>query len=253
MIDTHTHIYVNDFDLDIKDVMARAELIGVTQMILPNINVESIQQMKSLHESFPNKLLMAIGLHPTDVTSDYLDQLEIISQELREGKYIAIGEVGLDYYWDIQFKNQQIDAFRLQLDWAKESELPVIIHSRKAMQETITMVKNSGVKRGVFHSFSGSKEEALQILSLNGDWFLGINGVLTFKNCKLPEVLTSIPLEKIVLETDAPYLTPQPYRGQRNEPAYLQYIVEKLAEIYNVSIEKIDEITTKNAKDLFLL
>ena len=242
MIDTHTHIYVNDFDLDIKDVMARAELIGVTQMILPNINVESIQQMKSLHESFPNKLLMAIGLHPTDVTFDYLDQLEIISQELREGKYIAIGEVGLDYYWDTQFKNQQIDAFRLQLDWAKESELPVIIHSRKAMQETITMVKNSG-----------SKEEALQILSLNGDWFLGINGVLTFKNCKLPEVLTSIPLEKIVLETDAPYLTPQPYRGQRNEPAYLQYIVEKLAEIYNVSIEKIDEITTKNAKDLFLL
>ena len=253
MIDTHTHIYVNDFDLDIKDVMARAELIGVTQMILPNINVESIQQMKSLHESFPNKLLMAIGLHPTDVTFDYLDQLEIISQELREGKYIAIGEVGLDYYWDTQFKNQQIDAFRLQLDWAKESELPVIIHSRKAMQETITMVKNSGVKRGDFHSFSGSKEEALQILSLNGDWFLGINGVLTFKNCKLPEVLTSIPLEKIVLETDAPYLTPQPYRGQRNEPAYLQYIVEKLAEIYNVSIEKIDEITTKNAKDLFLL
>lgn len=252
MIDTHSHIYSEEFDDDRDEMLQRAKDAGVSAIILPSIDSDSFQRMTDLETSNPNYCFAAIGLHPTSVKDDYLQELELVESELKRRKYIAIGEIGIDLYWDKTFYKEQLYAFQKQVEWALEYNLPIIVHVRDSHKETIEafmLYKGKGLK-GVFHCFTGTKKEADEIMAL-GDFKLGIGGVVTFKNSGLAENLKEIPLEKLVLETDAPYLAPTPYRGKRNEPAYTALIRDKLAEIYSKTPEEIDLITTKSAKELF--
>ena len=252
IIDTHTHIFESEFDLDRNDVILRAKDNGVLKMVIPNINVESIPRLKSLAESDTSTFFPAMGLHPTELGESFRDDLDIIHDELLQNRYYAVGEIGLDFYWDDNNKSDQIDAFSTQLQWAAELDLPVLIHCRNAFADAIQCVKDSKCRRGIFHCFSGSKQEADEILSL-GDFKLGIGGVVTYKNSTLPQTLKSIGLENIVVETDAPYLAPVPHRGKRNEPAFLYSTVSKLAEIYNTTKEQIENITSQNAVSILNL
>ena len=252
MIDTHSHIYSEDFDADRGEVIRRAQEAGVTKIIMPNVDSESLPGMLETERMFPDVCLAAIGLHPTSVKENYLDELALVKSELERRKYMAIGEIGIDLYWDKTFYTEQVFALQTQVQWALDSNLPVIIHVRDSHKETIEALqpfKNKGL-RGVFHCFTGSRKEADEIAEL-GDFMLGIGGVVTFKNSGLAGNLKNIPLTKLVLETDTPYLAPVPFRGKRNEPAYTALVRDKLAEVYQVSAEEIDEITTRNAEKLF--
>lgn len=252
MIDTHSHIYSEEFDEDRAEMLQRAKDAGVLSIILPSIDSDSFQRMIDLEISNPDYCFAAIGLHPTSVKEDYLQELELVESELKRRKYIAIGEIGIDLYWDKTFYKEQLHAFQTQVEWSLECNLPIIVHIRDSHKETIEALmpyKDKGLK-GVFHCFTGTKKEADEIIAL-GDFKLGIGGVVTFKNSGLAENLKEIPLEKLVLETDAPYLAPTPYRGKRNEPAYMALVRDKLAEIYTKTAEEIDLITTKSAKELF--
>ena len=252
MIDTHSHIYSEDFDADRGEVIRRAQEAGVTKIIMPNVDSESLPGMLETERMFPDVCLAAIGLHPTSVKENYLDELALVKSELERRKYMAIGEIGIDLYWDKTFYTEQVFALQTQVQWALDSNLPVIIHVRDSHKETIEALqpfKNKGL-RGVFHCFTGSRKEADEIVEL-GDFMLGIGGVVTFKNSGLAGNLKDIPLTKLVLETDTPYLAPVPFRGKRNEPAYTAIVRDKLAEVYQVSAEEIDEITTRNAEKLF--
>ena len=252
MIDTHSHIYSEDFDADRSEVIRRAQEAGVTKIIMPNVDSESLPGMLETERMFPDVCLAAIGLHPTSVKENYLDELALVKSELERRKYMAIGEIGIDLYWDKTFYTEQVFALQTQVQWALDSNLPVIIHVRDSHKETIEALqpfKNKGL-RGVFHCFTGSSKEAEEIAEL-GDFMLGIGGVVTFKNSGLAGNLKDIPLTKLVLETDTPYLAPVPFRGKRNEPAYTALVRDKLAEVYQVSAEEIDEITTRNAEKLF--
>ncbi len=252
MIDTHSHIYSEEFDEDRAEMLQRAKDAGVLSIILPSIDSDSFQRMIDLETSNPDYCFAAIGLHPTSVKEDYLQELELVESELKRRKYIAIGEIGIDLYWDKTFYKEQLHAFQTQVEWSLECNLPIIVHIRDSHKETIEALmpyKDKGLK-GVFHCFTGTKKEADEIMAL-GDFKLGIGGVVTFKNSGLAENLKEIPLEKLVLETDAPYLAPTPYRGKRNEPAYTALVRDKLAEIYAKTPEEIDLITTKSAKELF--
>ena len=252
MIDTHSHIYSEDFDADRGEVIRRAQEAGVTKIIMPNVDSESLPGMLETERMFPDVCLAAIGLHPTSVKENYLDELALVKSELERRKYMAIGEIGIDLYWDKTFYTEQVFALQTQVQWALDSNLPVIIHVRDSHKETIEALqpfKNKGL-RGVFHCFTGSSKEAEEIAEL-GDFMLGIGGVVTFKNSGLAGNLKDIPLTKLVLETDTPYLAPVPFRGKRNEPAYTAFICNKLAEVYQVSVKEIDEITTRNAEKLF--
>lgn len=252
MIDTHSHIYSEDFDADRSEVIRRAQEAGVTKIIMPNVDSGSLPGMLETERMFPDVCLAAIGLHPTSVKENYLDELALVKSELERRKYMAIGEIGIDLYWDKTFYTEQVFALQTQVQWALDSNLPVIIHVRDSHKETIEALqpfKNKGL-RGVFHCFTGSSKEAEEIAEL-GDFMLGIGGVVTFKNSGLAGNLKDIPLTKLVLETDTPYLAPVPFRGKRNEPAYTAFICNKLAEVYQVSVKEIDEITTRNAEKLF--
>lgn len=252
MIDTHSHIYSEDFDADRGEVIRRAQEAGVTKIIMPNVDSGSLPGMLETERMFPDVCLAAIGLHPTSVKENYLDELALVKSELERRKYMAIGEIGIDLYWDKTFYTEQVFALQTQVQWALDSNLPVIIHVRDSHKETIEALqpfKNKGL-RGVFHCFTGSRKEAEEIAEL-GDFMLGIGGVVTFKNSGLAGNLKDIPLTKLVLETDTPYLAPVPFRGKRNEPAYTAIVRDKLAEVYQVSAEEIDEITTRNAEKLF--
>ena len=252
MIDTHSHIYSEDFDADRSEVIRRAQEAGVTRIIMPNVDSGSLPGMLETERMFPDVCLAAIGLHPTSVKENYLDELALVKSELERRKYMAIGEIGIDLYWDKTFYTEQVFALQTQVQWALDSNLPVIIHVRDSHKETIEALqpfKNKGL-RGVFHCFTGSRKEAEEIAEL-GDFMLGIGGVVTFKNSGLAGNLKDIPLTKLVLETDTPYLAPVPFRGKRNEPAYTALVRDKLAEVYQVSAEEIDEITTRNAEKLF--
>ncbi len=252
MIDTHSHIYSEEFDSDRQEVIRRAKAIGVERIVLPNVDSESLPRMLVLEAEYPGYCFAAIGLHPTSVKKDYEKELNIVREELKRREYIAIGEIGIDLYWDKTFLEEQIIVFRQQLDWALEYHLPVIIHVRESFTETMNVLacyKNKNLT-GVFHSFTGNLDEANEIINFGG-FNLGINGIVTFKNSGLAETLKNIDPKNIVLETDAPYLTPVPFRGKRNESAYISYVYDKLATIYNLSIEEIDEITTQNALNLF--
>ena len=251
MIDTHSHIYSEEFDADRVEVIANAQAVGVEHVILSNVDSSTLEPMRQLTQAYPDFCSMAVGLHPTSVTADYQAELECVESELKRGGYVAIGEIGIDLYWDETFNQEQIVVFEQQLQWAVEYKLPVIIHTRKAFAEVFaSLSKFRGADlRGVFHCFGGGIEEARKAVSLG--FLLGIGGVVTYKNSHLSEILREIGIDYLLLETDAPYLSPVPYRGKRNEPQFMIKTAQTLSMVFQLSVEKIDEITTKNAKKLF--
>ncbi len=250
IIDTHTHLYLEEFQSDIEDVIARAKSEGVSRFYLPNVDSSSIADLLKLEEKHPECIAM-MGLHPCYVKENVADELKLVEEWLDKRPFAAVGEIGLDYYWDKTFIAEQKDAFRQQINWASELTLPIVIHSRDSMQDCIDIVRDhqNGKLRGIFHCFGGTVEEAKQIIDLG--FLMGIGGVVTYKKSGLSEILSSIPLAHLVLETDAPYLTPVPFRGKRNEPSYLKYIVAKMAEALNISAEEVARQTTLNAQKLF--
>ena len=239
LIDTHSHLFLEEFSEDLPQVIERARSAGVTHIFMPNIDSTTIDSMLSVCNTYNDYCFPMIGLHPTSVNADYEKELEIVARELRSfNKYIAIGEVGMDLYWDKTFLKEQQIVLDKQINWALEYDLPVVIHCRDAfgyIYNVLEPYKNTSLK-GVFHSFTGTDDEAARILEFSG-FLIGINGVVTFKKSRLPEVLTKIPLEKIVLETDSPYLTPVPNRGKRNESAYVKDTLMKVSDIYRMSPE----------------
>ena len=252
MIDTHSHIYSEDFDADRHEVIRRAQVVGVTHIILPNCDSTTLPQMLALEAAYPGYCHATIGLHPTSIKEDYNEELALIKSELERREYLAIGEIGIDLYWDKTFIKEQTKAFKQQLDWALEYHLPVIIHVRDSFRESMEALlpyKNSGLT-GVFHSFTGTLEEAQEIIAFGG-FKLGINGIVTFKNSGLAAVVEQVDLKHLLIETDSPYLTPVPYRGKRNESAYVSLVLQKLASIFKMSAQEVDAITTRNALELF--
>lgn len=252
-IDSHSHIYSEEFDIDKKEMLERATGLGVEIILMPAIDADTHPSMLQLEGNYPQICRSMMGLHPCSVKENFKEELKIAAQYLQERKFIAIGETGLDFHWDLTFKEQQYTAFEQQIEWALAYNLPVVIHSRKSTQACIDVIKKYTPKglTGIFHCFSGSLELAKSIIKEG--FYLGIGGVLTFKNAGLAEVVVDIPLDYLVLETDAPYLAPMPYRGKRNEPAYIPLIAEKLSEIKKIPIEEIAAATTKNAQILFKL
>jgi TatD DNase family protein len=250
-VDTHTHLYVEEFDTDREAMLERAVKEGVTKMLLPAIDSESHGRLLALSAAHPENCLPMMGLHPCYVKENFREELRIAREYLEKGGFVGVGEIGLDFYWDRSFDEQQYLAFREQLDWAMHFDLPVSIHSRNATDECLAVVKEkqNGKLKGVFHCFSGDLKQAKEAIDLG--FKLGIGGVLTFKNGGLDKVLPSIQPEHLVLETDAPYLAPVPFRGKRNEPAYLKYVVEKLALLYAMPETEVAVICTNNAKNLF--
>lgn len=249
--DTHTHLFLKEFDTDRDQVVEQAVKNGVQYMLVPNVDSETTEPMLSLCRKYPQHCFPAIGLHPTSVKENFKEELEKTEDALSKEKYYAMGEIGLDLYWDKTFFKQQKIALKHQFDLALKYKLPVILHSRDSLNELISIVKEykNTELTGVFHCYPGSYEQALQVIDLG--YKIGIGGVVTFKNSGLPEILKKIPLEHIILETDSPYLAPVPYRGKRNESAYIRLIAEKLAEIYSKNIEEIGDKTTSNALELF--
>ncbi|MES2779177.1 MAG: TatD family hydrolase [Bacteroidota bacterium] len=251
LTDTHAHLYAEEFDADRKGMMHRALQKHVTRMFLPNIDVNSIQPMLNLVWEFPENCFPMMGLHPCSVDQHVEAHLFQIQKWFKKRTFYAVGEIGLDFYWSIEFKEQQIMAFKKQIQWAIQYNLPINIHSRNATPECIAILaemKHPSL-RGIFHCFSGTAEEAQQIVALG--FYLGIGGVLTFKNSGLDKAIENISLENLVLETDAPYLAPIPYRGKRNESAYLIEVAQKLSELKNTSVEKVAAVTTENSKKVF--
>ena len=250
-IDTHSHIYLMDFDEDREIVLERADKAGITKILMPAIDSSTHGSMLKMEEQFPQKCVSMMGLHPCSVLGNYDVELSITEEFFLKKKFVAVGETGLDFYWDLTYKQQQYDAFQRQIDWALKYDMPVVIHSRNSIDECIEMVKKNqdGKLKGVFHCFSGTLEQAHGVIDLG--FYLGIGGVVTFKNAGLDKVLNDLGLDNIILETDAPYLAPVPYRGKRNEPAYITYVAEKLAMIKATSDQEIAEITNANAQKLF--
>jgi TatD DNase family protein len=253
VIDTHAHLYSEEFQGDIDLVIERAQKAGVTKMYLPAIDSSETESMLALEQKFPGVCIAMMGLHPCYVKENFASELAHVKTWLDKRDFVAIGEIGLDFYWDKTFTNQQYEAFDTQMQWALDLKRPIVIHTRNAMQETIKRVKPFAQKglKGIFHCFSGSAESAKQIIDLG--FLLGIGGVITYKNAGLPEILETVGLEHLVLETDAPYLTPVPFRGKRNESSYLTYIISKLAAAKAVSEMEVAAITTANAEKTFHL
>lgn len=251
LIDTHTHIYDTDFDLDREAAVQRALDAGVGMMLLPNVSASTIQPMLATHEQFPDCTRVMMGLQPEEVKGDYKQVLAQMEKELERNIYIGVGEIGLDFYWDATFEKEQLDAFETQLEWAKQLHLPLSIHCRNAFSFMVRVLekKQDGGLQGVMHCFTGTEEEARAYLEQG--FHLGLGGVTTYKNCAVKDYLRNIPLDRIVLETDAPYLSPVPHRGQRNEPAFMVDTARRIAEIYQMPLEEFAEITTNNAKMLF--
>lgn len=252
LIDSHCHLYLPEFQEDIHEVIARAKEKGIEKFFLPNIDSGTIDSMCKLANEYPGVCYPMIGLHPTSVKENHIDELKKIKEELVKGEYCAIGEIGIDLYWDKTFLSQQKEAFRFQIKLAKEVGLPVVIHSRESFNEIFNIIdeENDENLKGIFHCFTGSKDDAIRILNYGG-FKLGIGGVVTFKNGGIDKFLSEIPLECVVLETDSPYLAPVPYRGKRNESSYLIEIAERLATIYNKEVNEIAEITTTNSLEIF--
>lgn len=251
LTDTHAHLYLEQFDEDRDEMVGRAIQQGVKYLFLPNIDSGSIGPMLQLAESFPGTCFPMMGLHPTSVKENYLQELAIVKKHLQEDTFCAIGEMGIDLYWDRTFFAQQQEAFRFQARLALEHNLPIVIHARNSFDEIFQLLEEfrQDRLRGVFHCFTGNKAQADHILTLG--FKLGIGGVLTYKNSGLKEVVQDIPIESILLETDAPFLAPVPYRGKRNESAYILEIATELAEARQMSLEEVAAITTKNALGLF--
>ncbi|MEZ4933584.1 MAG: TatD family hydrolase [Saprospiraceae bacterium] len=251
LVDTHTHLYLSHFADDIGETINRAESEGIHQFYLPNIDSSSIDSMLELEKKYPGKCIPMMGLHPCSVKADFENELSIVKQWLDNRPFCAVGEIGIDLYWDKTFFEEQKTAFITQTGWAKELGIPIIIHARDSLDILIDLVKKEKDDRlsGIFHCFTGTLEQAQSIIDLG--FYLGIGGVLTYKNSGLDEVVKNIPLESLVLETDSPYLTPVPFRGKRNESAYIKYIANKLSEVKNLDIEEIAVVTTANAEKIF--
>lgn len=251
LIDTHAHIYLEDFDKDQNEVITRSKDAGIGLVFMPAIDSFVHQNMLQLEEKYPGFCRSMMGLHPCSVKENYSDELKIAEEYLSKRKFIAVGEIGLDFYWDISFNKQQYDAFHKQIEWALYYDIPIVIHSRNSIDECIEVVTKhqQGKLKGVFHCFTGDNKQAQQIIDLG--FYLGIGGVLTFKNSGLDAVMKNINPDHIVLETDAPYLAPVPFRGKRNECSYIKYVAQKLAEIKGMDIGEIAAITTGNAQKLF--
>ena len=251
LIDTHTHLFSKQFDQDRTEVVNRAIEKGVDKLFLPNIDSSTILPMMDLCQQFPNHCFPMMGLHPCDVKEDYQNELTIIRSHLEKGKFIAIGEIGIDLHWDKSTLAYQQDAFKTQLKWAKEFHLPVAIHVRESFDEVFEIIEQeaSPELKGVFHCFTGTLEQAKKAIELG--FLLGIGGVVTFKKSHLPQLLPNIELNKIILETDSPYLSPSPNRGKRNESSNLIFIAQKMAQIFEVEPSEIAKITTQNALNLF--
>lgn len=249
--DTHTHLYLPEFDSDRDETVARALNTGIKLMFVPNVDENSIGPMKELCSRFPENCFPMIGLHPESIDNDFERKLEIIENELVSYKYFGIGETGLDYYWDLTYKEQQKESFDRQLKLAAKTGLPVIIHVRNSREDVMDLVKKNmqAGLNGIFHCFGGSVADAEEITGMG--FYIGIGGVVTFKNGRLDDVIRKIPLEYMVLETDAPYLAPVPYRGKRNEPAYIPLVAEKIAALKNTSIEEVAAHTTANVLKMF--
>ena len=251
MIDTHCHLYSSEFENDINLVMDRAIFAGITKFYMPAIDSSFTESMNILEVKYPNHCFAMAGLHPCSVKEDYEEELDKIKVLLHNRKFCGIGETGLDFYWDKTFVQQQYAALEQQIELALQYELPLILHTRNATQETIDVIKKYAgtTLTGIFHCFGGTLQEAKQIINLN--FSLGIGGVITYKNAGLAEVLKDVNMQHIVLETDAPYLSPVPKRGKRNESSYLTYIAEKLALVKEISIDEVKNITTSNAEKIF--
>ncbi len=251
LIDTHTHLYLKEFASDIDEVISRAMAEGVAKFFLPAIDSTETVAMFELENRFPGRCMAMIGLHPCSVKSDYTHELDKVNALLEKRKFAAIGEAGLDFYWDTSFRAEQYESLEIQAGWALQYSLPLVLHTRNALQETIDVVKKYAGQglSGIFHCFGGTLEQANAVIDLG--FYLGIGGVITYKNSGLANVIKEVSLEHIVLETDAPYLTPVPFRGKRNESSYLKYIVQKIAEIKKMSSEEVAEQTSKNAEKIF--
>lgn len=254
MIDSHAHIYLDAFKEDREKIVSSALDKGITNILMPNIDHTSIDDMLEVEERNPNVCKSMMGLHPCSVQKNFEKELYIVEKWLSEREFLAIGEIGTDLYWDKSFWDQQKEAFRIQIGWAKEKKLPVVIHCRESIDETIDIVQELKDKtlRGVFHCFSGNLEQAKRILEIE-NFYLGIGGVATFKNGGLDKVLPELSVDSLLLETDSPYLAPVPHRGKRNEPAYLNLVAQRVSELMKLDIEEIKEATSGNTKNLFNL
>ena len=250
LIDTHCHLYLDEFKADLDQIIARAEGEGVSKFFLPAIDSSETDHLFETERRFKDKCFPMMGLHPCSVKENYEVELRLVEDWLNERPFAAVGEIGLDYYWDLSFKSQQLKAFQQQIEWAVQHKLPIVIHSRNSLDDCIEVVKPFNRKlTGIYHCFSGSLEQANKIIEMG--FCLGIGGVVTYKNSGLAEVVKEISLENIVLETDAPYLTPVPFRGKRNESSYLKYVAQKLAEIKKITTDEVASITTQNAQRIF--
>ncbi len=249
--DTHTHLYSSEFDEDRAEVIQRAKDAGITRFFIPAIDSSYTQKMLDLEKDYPDNVFLMMGLHPTSVKENYKDELELVRDWLSKRKFYAIGEIGMDLYWDKTFVKEQQEAFSTQIQWAKELKLPINIHCRDAFDEVFEVLESEKSEElfGIFHCFTGTFEQAQKAISYNMK--LGIGGVSTFKNGKIDKFLNEIDIKNIVLETDSPYLAPTPYRGKRNESSYLTQVVAKLVDIYGISYNDIAKITTENSKAVF--
>lgn len=249
--DTHSHIYSEEFDQDRNEMMQRAFDAGVQRIFVPSIDSSYTQKMYELEKQYPDNVFLMIGLHPTYVKENYEEELAFVESELSKRKFLAIGEIGIDLFWDKTRLQEQKIAFKRQIQLAKKYKLPINIHCREAFDEVFEVLESEKGEDlfGIFHCFTGTHQQALQAISYNMK--LGIGGVATFKNGKIDQFLNEIDLKHIVLETDSPYLAPNPFRGKRNESSYIVNVANKLAEIYNLSPEKIAEITTENSREIF--
>ena len=249
--DTHTHLYSEQFDEDRDEMISRALAAGITRFFVPAIDSTYSESMYALERKYPTHVFLMMGVHPTHIKDDYKEELDHVTQALGTRKFVAIGEIGIDLYWDKSFQTQQQHAFDQQISWAKSKGLPIVIHCRDAFDEVFEVLEGQQDENlfGIFHCFTGTMEHAKRAIDFNLK--LGIGGVVTFKNGKIDQFLNKIPLESLVMETDAPYLAPSPYRGKRNQSAYLSLVRDKIAECYQLSATEISRITTQNAKAVF--
>lgn len=252
-IDTHTHLFLPEFDEDRSQVVRNAKVEGVKKLLLPNVDSSTVESLSSMVKAYPEICVPMAGLHPTSVKEDYLKELDEVKNFLDRHQVCAIGEIGIDLYWDKTFFAQQEEVFRIQIDMAKEKNLPIVIHARDSFDEIFKIMEDVHDEnlKGVFHAFTGNEDQAKRIIEWG--FYIGLGGILTFKNSGLDKVVSNIDINRIVLETDSPYLAPVPKRGKRNESAYIRYIAQKLADIKNISLEEVAEITTGNATILFNL
>lgn len=251
-VDTHTHLFVEQFDNDREEVVQRAIDAGVEIMLLPNIDLDTIIPMNELAKKFPDNCFPMMGLHPGSVNENWEKDLEVIRKELYSGSYVAVGEIGIDLYWSKEFESEQKEVFRQHVNWAKDLKKPIVIHAREAFDEIFEIIDelNGDDLTGIFHCFTGTLEQAKHIISYGG-FKMGLGGVLTYKKSGLDEVIKNVDIKHLVLETDSPYLSPTPFRGKRNESSYLLHIAEKLAVTHGIALKDVEEITTKNAAEIF--